>query len=306
MRQSELFQELQRIGECLFIPRLLEPKYNKYDKRNSDWRDALKLFLGVYAFERQGRSPDYSHIAIDIIDKYCKENKDCIRDKDLAEKIWDNFTKKVDEINSKSNVGRNPLAPKGTDYRTKKRAYKTKEPSVIEFLMRNLSPDGYNILSFMKRKLQAEGIKHAHEELMKINGIGNKITSLFLRDIMVMEKIKDSQIKNIHSERKYLQPIDVWVRRCNFIISNQSLPAPNETGKKSTEEHAKYIVNKSIEFDVSPEKVNMGMWYLSAQICESYYKLKKVLREGQLRSLVNEHISILSRTVETANTRRLR
>lgn len=66
--------EVEKIGE-IFINGFIKPNYERYGKRESDWRDGLKLFLSGGAFERQGRSPNYSPVAVNAINTLCIDHR---------------------------------------------------------------------------------------------------------------------------------------------------------------------------------------------------------------------------------------
>ena len=56
-----------------------------------------------------------------------------------------------------------------------------------------------------------------------------------------------------------LQPIDIWVKRTIELIAGR--PMENR-------EMAQFIIGNS----ANPERVNMGIWYFSAYVCESQYR----------------------------------
>ena len=127
-------------------------------------------------------------------------------------------------------------------------------------------------------------MRQAHKALKEINGIADKIASIILRDIVVLEKIV---LKKDIEQRVYVQPIDIWIRRYCNILGGIS-------AKMNWKKYAEFIVNKSFEHNAIPEKVNMGMWYFASQIVGSYYKLLDILNRGynEIGKLAQEHLDI--------------
>lgn len=69
--------------------------------------------------------------------------------------------------------------------------------------------------SFDKRRLR---VKEAWERLTSIHGIGSKIASLFLRDVVVWFGLAPNT-----ADRWYMQPVDVWVRRTVSLLSRSNM-----------------------------------------------------------------------------------
>lgn len=164
------------------------------------------------------------------------------------------------------------MAYNGVQYKYKyKDEIKTKPTtklSVIEFVKKELKDYRYDIIKFSKEKIRREEIKDAWKKIQEINGVSEKISSFFLRDIVVLFE-KEINLHNIRKERKFLQPIDIWVRRwCEYLNK-----------RKLTDDKCKeFIVKPSLENEINPEKVNMGMWSFASQILGSNYELLKVLK----------------------------
>ena len=55
--------------------------WNKYPNHTEDIWDSLAIFLEGYAFERQGRRPDYFHAAIDALFICKKQNNSNLNSK---------------------------------------------------------------------------------------------------------------------------------------------------------------------------------------------------------------------------------
>ena len=71
----------------LDVARYMRPVWEENDGYEEDKWLSLRLFLGTYAFERQGRSPDYAFAAVDAID----ENRSVALEPASSHTIWDSF-----------------------------------------------------------------------------------------------------------------------------------------------------------------------------------------------------------------------
>lgn len=239
--------------------------------------DSLRFFLLGYAFERQGRSPDFAAVANEVIlEASKKEEKDFSSLK--AEEIWNTFTEKLNEVSLKPNHARNPLCPKGTKYTNNKgNTKKVNQKCVIELVQEELS--NVCIVSFAKEKLNSDQVKEAYEILNKINGVGPKIASLFLRDVAVM-----CDCKKISNNKKLLQPIDTWIRYCVQTCAGNTKLTDNRC--------ADFLINGIVE----SEKANQGIWYFCAQVAQSSrFRVKRSIRDQKyMKQLIKEHIEDLN------------
>ena len=235
--------------------------------------DSLRFFLLGYAFERQGSSRDFAVVANEVIEA-SKEEKDFSSLK--AKKIWSTFAKKLSEVSVEPNHARNPLCPQGTEYDNKGNTKIVNQISVIELVQTELS--NVAIVSFAKEKLDSDQVKEAYKILNKINGVGPKIASLFLRDVAIMYGCK-----KISNNKKLLQPIDTWIRYCVRTCAGN---------KKLTDNGcADFLINDTDE----PEKANQGIWYFCAQVAESSRFRVNQSIEGQkyMERLIQQHIKDL-------------
>ena len=106
-----------------------------------------------------------------------------------------------------------------------------------------------NIVTYSIKKIQKGNIKELYNELNKIRGIGQKTSSLFLRDLVLLFELKI----NKKEDAMYLQPIDTWVRKGLEILFGIK--------DKNDKELKRKIVNicKSVEDSV---KFNAGLWII--------------------------------------------
>lgn len=280
----------------IFNKRFLEPQFEEHYGRRKDWIGALEWFLGFYAFARQGAPTKYSHVAKSVVAML--KNEDISGD-ELARKTWENF--KTELKGGELNVKNSPMAPLGETYYRKTKGkvkkeetHETSKFSAIEFVQKYLKDHDHDIVLFAKEKLQmgkAEDVYDVHNKILEINGIGDKISSLFLRDVSIVFEIR------IKENRYLLQPVDVWVRR---VVDNL-------TNKKLTDKtRAQFIVNSSEGCGASPEKVNCGMWYFGSQIAGSDYNLRRFLNsEAGFSKEVIKHLITLQRPGELVDKWRI-
>jgi len=294
---EKIFKKFEEIGNA-FLARYVKPEYEKImedgkKKGWGKWKTGLLFFVG-YSFERQGRPPDWAHIAKDVIKKI--NSIDELNEKIIWKQFCDEWNK-LGELDGKSkdkigfNIGLNPLAPTNTPYRKKvikrvngekrqvEKTYKT-GLSVIRFVKEKIRKYQHDIVAFSKEKLKNGDIEGAKNKIKEINGISDKIASFFLRDIAVLFE-KELELNNLGSnERKYLQPIDIWVKRCCNYLYRLENKASNRAVKISDYQH--YVVERCMDdgkYIINPEKVNMGMWLFSSQIVGSHYKLSEIFRK---------------------------
>ncbi len=224
-RQIARFMTLfERVG-LLYLGRFLNPKWDRAAlSRTPRSRQALALFVGSYAYEYQGAPPNFARAAQAVIN-----SGSSTPDPKLA---WQAFRS---QIKGPTNPRHNPLYHEGTSCRC---------------VLCNLLQGGTltNIMTRARQRLCQDEVARAHQELMAIRGIGPKIASFFLRDVAMRYEITPT------SDRRLLQPVDLWVRRFVRRLDN------NE--ELTDREVAKWVVDHATQ----PERANAGLWYFGAQI----------------------------------------
>lgn len=256
------FEVFERLAP-FFTQRFLTESVRRCPDLETDPSDSLKFFLH-YAFEHQGRSPDYAPAAIDTTD----ELKGGSITRAAACQAWQIFRKKLNDQGL--NAALNPMCPVGTPVQRRRNGknvvLKTKKFSAVEFVAEEMG--GGCIVPWARDLMKSANTKKAHDALKTINGVSTKIASLFLRDVAVMYRLAPSQ------RRELLQPVDTWIRFVAGELAQRSL--------KSDDECARFIVNNSHQ----PEAANQGIWYFCAQIAgSSRYEVRRSLGE---RHYVNQ------------------
>jgi len=227
----------------------LHPIWNRlYPSHQRDIWDSLGTFLYGYAFERQGARPDYAPATRDALLEYKSAHNACLSHQAI-EGVYDIFRSKLH--GSKLNKNNNPLNPDG---------------SIIRWVVeQDLANKGLTLTTYLQGKIKDNNLNNAFNTLTSIRGIGPKIASLYLRDLVVSMDIDVSHV----CDRYLLQPIDVWVWRLVPRLSRKDDPTDFEI--------AHWIVDQSKDTGVNPEQVSMGIWFFSATIARSEYELFNAL-----------------------------
>ena len=276
---------------CYFKQCMLLFLWKKYPNHTTDIWDSLAIFLEGYAFERQGRKPDYFHAAVDALLDYKKGNGDSNQN-DAADKIWNHFSGLLN--GQKLNEQNNPLCPNKTCYRRKEKTYKTSQPSVIQIVSNKINSQSNSLTTYLKDKIvKDKDIESVFNFLRSIQGVGEKIASLFLRDLAYIMEIDLSKTQNRH----LLQPIDIWVARTVISLAENEFSKLKEkikNGRSLNNEDkvklAEWIVHQTEGNAANPELVNMGIWYFCSQIAISKYRLERVLKNlSRAKSLAHKH-----------------
>jgi len=254
-------------NSCLFKERYMLPRWRKYSNYITDIWDSLAIFLEGYAFERQGRRPDYSPVAVDAL-FYCKKRNNGNMSENVAYDIWQHFAQLLN--NQRLNPRMNPLYPRQTPHQ---------KPSIIQLVLDNgIVQQNLTYATYFQNQIdQSNNIQNAFDLLKSVRGVGDKIASLYLRDLVDVMNIPLDNIQN----RYLLQPIDIWVERTVKILTNNQEMNRNQI--------ANWIVSASIKYDINPEQVNMGMWFFASNLVLSEYKLRATLKNlNNAQDLVND------------------
>ena len=113
----------------------------------------------------------------------------------------------------------------------------------------SMSVDNINLYKHFKELFKNNKIKDAYLELNKLSGIGDKISTFFLRDIAIMNNynVREDQMK-------YVFPVDTWVAQITSLLANKQFSAgkPNEIKK--------YFIENFPENNLP--LIAAGIWYL--------------------------------------------
>ena len=127
---------------------------------------------------------------------------------------------------------------------------------------------------------------------IKLNGLGHKIRSFFIRDIVCLLKL---EALNDFETQQYLFmiPIDIWVR---YTIDFLSFNEPYITDiyrkdygiSKNDFLTSIKLITECKKYKVSPLKVNMGIWYYCSNIIADKERLKEIIETKSVLELENE------------------
>lgn len=233
-----------------------------------DWRQAFKCFLSSYAFQRQGYSPHYPRFAAKAVDFYDGE----VPRQDFEKMLWCNFLK----------IGRFPDDGTGANKKNNPLFCADNRHGSASRLISSLEDFEFNIVRWASSLAKSGEIETAWSKLVALRGIGKKIASLFLRDIVDAFEIDEDRVGG----KKYLQPIDRWTERGAKAFA-EFLPAtPN-----SYWELAEVLVEASERAKVRSTLTNTGLWILGAQLVgdpECFHDL--LLSADQLRQFLSRQL----------------
>lgn len=234
-----------------------------------DWRESFSMFLSGYAFEHQGRSPHFAKNAVAALMAYPGK----FPSNDFEERMWETFCRMYPTNGKGVNRYNNPLykAPQGTLY-------------TATGFVGSLGAYDHNLTKWASSLAREGRIKHAWDQLVRIRGVGHKIASLFLRDIVYAFGVDENSV----GDKKYLQPIDRWTKR-----AAESLAVSIPTSPKSYWEYAQVLVDVSEQAGVPCALTNSGLWTLGSQLVQDEEKYRILLQDiERLRSFLNERAQL--------------
>ena len=242
--------------------------YCNYHLRNAihrnqfkDSHQALVCFVQNYAYERQGAAATYPVIAEKSIEKVLS-NRIGLFDLNDAKRVWKIYKEiaKNEFNNLKINATHNPLN------------------SDNGILTTMVNEQIKNLAVYVRDMIQNGNTRKVHKLLVNVRGIGTKITSFYMRDIVYLGGLDELKIKDAH----YLQPIDTWLEQTLSIIL--------EDVPKKLEEKQRTIVELCKEADVSQIAFNQGAWVLGSQIAGNFSSFREILKGRNAKSIIQKRI----------------
>lgn len=112
----------------------------------------------------------------------------------------------------------------------------------------------YNIVHFIKNKIENEGVTNTYNWLIKIDEVGNKIAGCVLRDIIWLYNL-EGKLHFTEKDRLCLVPVDTWVRQIGRNLFGQNI---------TDKEMKKKISDACTKCKVSLLATNQGIWYIGA------------------------------------------
>ena len=213
--------------------------------RPDSWVESLIHFCN-YAFERAGSPAAYRNSAKEAF----RRNRSWLESRkhwsnNIEIKLFESFTQICQENLLKNfNLKNNPMGPSDGDLISMIRFvwYETKDESIASWALSSIENDD---------------LSKVFNTLKKIRGVGNKISSFYLRDIYILSGRTNSSIKNRH----LLQPIDVWTRRAaRIFLDNQNA---------SDKSCAEFLIGFEDKIEIVNGSSNIALWVLGSQIAEN-------------------------------------
>jgi len=230
---KELLKGIESFGDI--FKQKYRDEWDK-DKLLNDWKYSLKFFFGQ-SFMRGRKdkiSDDFKNKTIKVLEKTFFTDSNFSLDK-----IKEELEKKENGVNNKGD--------------------RIMVLDTLKFIKQ--LPD-YNITTYIIRKLK-ENEQQAYDELDNINYIGDKIATLYLRELCWMFDIKPKDYTLIF-------PIDTWVRQIINrlkILNNRELSL-TELKKVKESEIKRKAIDICLKNEINPLKFNAGVWYIGTHSLE--------------------------------------
>jgi hypothetical protein len=253
----EMIRWFARVGEREYPPVPGTLAMLDIQKLNSDRKYGLKCFL-TYMGARAGAAQGYVPAWIKVVGKGSREG-------DSFAGLFSNFYK------GKANIRRNPM-------------WDSRLAAI-------------NIPACVKHVEKGE-LSNAFAGL-KVRGAAHKIRSLFLRDLIVFTDAEpaDPHSWTVSDHYLYCQPIDTWVESVSDFFKDKDfdqelpkkLPSPSlyDLDEKKMVQACR-MINLALKAEVSPLKLNQGVWFFASQVAADQQRLKDLLSAGSAEVLQEE------------------
>jgi len=134
---------------------------------------------------------------------------------------------------------------------------------LMDILMWVQKNENKNIFVYFENKVKSNKLKEANLELQNIYGIGDKIASFILRDIILLSNINLKDINDL----KYAFPVDTWIAQVATKLLNKSFDVKKPNKLKNYV--LKNFSKKNLPYMAA------GLWYLGANSLEILVDLIK-------------------------------
>lgn len=221
---------------------------------------AFRVMLGYYAFAKRGNDRiEYSGFALQALDKVLQGDKAnfsaFLASGNAPEQLWNAFVEVCKENQRKVNEQLNRGLIEGLAGYTAQ-LYADDEIGNIW-------------MDIQQAIVQSGRVEPIHEKITDIKGIGPKVGSLVLRDMVALYDL-ESHIDP--SDYHYLQPVDTWIRRIGPMLTE-------EINDKTADWVIAGKLSKLCRRNrVSGVRFNQGVQYLAIVEVRDLEKLKGYLR----------------------------
>lgn len=265
MEYLKLFASLTKDYEERFLTDSTEMLEN-------DWWEALRFFFGrvFYQGRRDDISKEVERTVIEALMKHFGDKaKRDLEFERLKKENWNGVNKELKEKIGKRKIGK-PLDIDLTVY-------------TLNFISSPAIPDR-NIVNYTVRKIKLGEISMHSKELQdKIRGVGPKISSLYLRDVVSLFDLENC-LRN--GDYEAVMPVDTWIRKIakNLEIVRNSKAKDNEI--------VRAIIDMCKENNISPIQINQGIWYIGTQRFEPCFnrvlKAMEETKKGRTQEASNQ------------------
>lgn len=133
-------------------------------------------------------------------------------------------------------------------------------------------------------------IENAFNLLMSLKGIGHKIASFFIRDILILHNIESNSLQD--SQLYLSNPIDVWIRIIFKQLSKNKIFNHFSFKKKYLNKEdfniTKYMIHSAREQGIDLFKLNIGAWHFGALVCGTKNRVEYLLAEKSIPLIKGE------------------
>lgn len=296
---NNLIKNIERLGER-YCRRYLDSWNNK--RLQDNWWEALKFFFS-HSFMRGRRdklSNEYYYFTIRTLESYfpiSNQNMDRFYEEFKEQKRY--FNKKcILKFKKEKKIGRgnsikhgdfrkevaenNPIielliTPKKIevkwDYETyNKKLFLGNDEDVMMVLdvLKFISDDKKNIYNYLRNMIVNSGVKVAYEKLTKMRAISDKIATLTIRDVGLIN------FGIINKDYEWAFPVDTWVSKIARKLGCNA---------KGIEEIKQYLIEKCKDADIDPLKFAAGLWFLGFHSLDIL--LENCLEEIEIRNITS-------------------
>ncbi len=255
MAVEDVIRLLARFGEFYWEPDGVRDRQGFVAVTEADWPEALIYFVEEFAYERQGASRDYVVAAVKAIRAHAENGLS----EELPEAVWEEFRRLLSEEGGDKGTNKKiqPIAPSYGG-----------SIGMIEFV---LGLGGtHNIVDWAREACASGHVAAAYSGLIGIRGIGEKIASFFLRDVIRGFELDESAVPAY-----CFQPIDVWTgRTARALAPSLELPVPDVPSAAAGE----VLVVAAEKSGVSAADLNAGAWLFGARFLASNVEFTDALR----------------------------
>lgn len=293
-KKCKILDKIEKFGENYCNEYLLSSQYWDANKLEESWWEALKFFLR-HTFVR-GRSNklslDYYHFTICVLEKYfqLKKSESTFNfDQFKVMNIFYDIKKlkgKIIEDPGFESIKRKYILIKllteelNHDIECKYKGRPLKNKTDILMLLDVLSfiydKKIKNIYYYFKNEIKNGKAKELYKELDKLHGIGDKLATFIIRDVILLNQNIIESYKDFPYEIAF--PVDAWVKNIASILG----------WREKEDDDVKSWFLKLIKFcgkdkiKIAPVKIAAGLWYFGFH----HLKNKKINNVEQLYNLL--------------------